>query len=152
MHWSCCSLALTHRCNVVRETNACLLTNASAFWAGRVENWPGRLLYRTYRGHLFPGECSTNLVSNTVMSCYNRPCYNKVLLYLQLWVLQLRMDSFASDFLQNTILISAGTSDHHLMGPSGRYWPLQHIQGGVMVPVKWGHQTYQNKWSLTAMI
>ena len=26
--------------NSVRETNACPLANASAFWAGRVENWP----------------------------------------------------------------------------------------------------------------
>ena len=152
--WSYCSLTLSHRCNTVRETNISLLANATAFWAGRVENWPGGrgLLYRIYKGHLFLGEWSTNLVSHTVISCYNRPCYNKVLLYLQLWILQLRMESFVSDFLQDTIFISAEAYDHHLMTPNGRYWPLQHIQGGVMVPAKWGHQTCQNKWSLTAMI
>ena len=27
--------------NSVRETNTCLLMNASKFWAGPVENWPG---------------------------------------------------------------------------------------------------------------
>ena len=27
----------------VRETDTCPLANASAFWAGRVENWPGQV-------------------------------------------------------------------------------------------------------------
>ena len=54
--------------NAVNETNARPLANASAFWAGRVENWPGHwsgILYRTYKGHLFSGKCSKNLVSYT---------------------------------------------------------------------------------------
>ena len=29
----------------VRETNARLLANASAFWAGLVENWPGQVKF-----------------------------------------------------------------------------------------------------------
>ena len=50
----------------VRETNAHLLTNASAFWAGRVENG---ILFGTHKGHLFLGECSKNWVSHTICIC-----------------------------------------------------------------------------------
>ena len=28
---------------IVRETNARLIANARAFWAGQVENWPGQV-------------------------------------------------------------------------------------------------------------
>ena len=54
----------------VRETNACPLANASAFWAGWVETlaWASGILYRTYEGHLFSGECSNNLVSHTAFT------------------------------------------------------------------------------------
>ena len=51
----------------VRETNAHPLVNASAFWAGRVENCG--ILYRTYKGHLFSGECSKILFFHTVRLC-----------------------------------------------------------------------------------
>ena len=48
----------------VRETDAPTLANESAFWAGRVEYWPGQVKYNK---HLFLGKCSRNLVSHTVM-------------------------------------------------------------------------------------
>ena len=34
---------IPHCAKSVRETNASLLTNARAYWAGRVENWPGQV-------------------------------------------------------------------------------------------------------------
>ena len=60
---------ITHSSDSVRETtNARPLTNASAFWAGQVENWPGQVDFvLKYKGHLFSGECSRNLVSHTVI-------------------------------------------------------------------------------------
>ena len=39
------------------------------------------------------------------------------------------MAGFVGNFLPKTY-------DHHLMALGGRYWPLRHIQGGVMVLVK----------------
>ena len=34
-------------------------------WASRKLAWVSEILYRTYKGHLFSGECSRNLVSHT---------------------------------------------------------------------------------------
>ena len=86
-------LNLTH-IHSVGETNACLLANASPFWAGQVENWPNRVefciehidglvqerfnfsalamkyvflaLTHQYKEHLFWDEWSKNLVSHIV--------------------------------------------------------------------------------------
>ena len=46
----------------MRETNACPLANASAFWAGRVENWSGHVEFCIEH---IRGECCKNLVSHT---------------------------------------------------------------------------------------
>ena len=49
-------------------TNACPLGNANAFlsWVSKKLAWASEIfLYRTYKGHLFPCECSRNLVSHT---------------------------------------------------------------------------------------
>ena len=60
----------------VRETNSKSLArsptlNASAFWllswVSRKLAWASEILYRKYKGHLFSGGCSRNLVSHTVV-------------------------------------------------------------------------------------
>ena len=55
--------------SAVWETNAYPLANTSAFWAGGVENWLGRVeFFIEYKGHLFSGECSKNFVSHIEVS------------------------------------------------------------------------------------
>ena len=59
-------LLLKYMYMAVRETNTCLIANASKFWAGRVENYAVREEFHIehIRDICFAGKCSRNLVSH----------------------------------------------------------------------------------------
>ena len=75
--WSLC-----HNCLVIVTSSAnrlwhhyrgkLTLAHASTFlsWASKKLAWASEILYTTYKGHLFSGECSKNLISHTALAEY----------------------------------------------------------------------------------